>query len=39
MSVENFLKIIKKSVNPEAGHFKMMHQDNEEIQSILNSQK
>lgn len=39
MSVENFLKIIKKSVCPEARHFKKMQQDNEDIHSILNSQK
>lgn len=39
MLEENFLKIIKKSVFPEGGHLKKMHQDNEEIHSTLNSQK
>lgn len=35
MSVENFLKIIKKSVNPEAGHFKKMHQDMRRFSQFL----
>lgn len=35
MSGENFLEIIKKSIYPEAGHFKKMHQDGEEVHSSL----
>lgn len=35
MSGENFPEIIKKSVYPEAGHFKKMHQDGEEVHSSL----